>query len=189
VRRLLFLALLAVVIWGAGLVVFATSLPMPTSKNPPKADGVVVFTGGGDRLTPAMSLLNQGVAERLLISGVNPSVTRPELAALWPGDPALFDCCVDLGTEAETTDGNAAELSDWTRSHGFTSLILVTSEFHMPRALLLARDRLPNVTITPYPVASGLLGPDGRPASLAGWRRMNAEYAKFLAAWAKTIVS
>jgi uncharacterized SAM-binding protein YcdF (DUF218 family) len=136
-----------------------------------------------------MSLLNQGVARRLLISGVNPTVTRPELAALWPGDPDLFDCCVDLGLEAQTTDGNAAELGDWTRAHGFTSLILVTSDFHMPRALLLARDRLPGVEITPYPVASGLLGPGGTPSSVAGWRRLNAEYAKFLAARAKTFVS
>lgn len=188
-QRLLVAVVFIALAWAAGLLVFVSGLPRPASDPPAPADGVVVFTGGGDRVASAMSLLNDGVGKRLLISGVNPNVTRPDLAEMWPGDPALFDCCVDLGIEARSTQGNASELDSWIREHGYRSLILVTSEFHMPRALLEVRDRLPAIAITPYAVASGHLTEDGRPRNGADWRRIGGEYTKYLAARAKTIVT
>lgn len=188
-RRFLFAVLFVAAAWGVGLLLFIAELPKPSGAPPQPADGVVVFTGGEDRITSAMVLLNEGRGKRLLISGVNPRVSRPVVAEMWPGDPATFECCVDLGLEAQSTQGNATELGAWTRLHGFKSLILVTSEFHMPRALVETRDRLPDVAITPYPVASGHLGPDGRPNTMAAWRRIGSEYTKYLAACAKTIVT
>lgn len=188
-QRLFYLLVLTALAWAAGLMVFIAELPEPSAADRPKADGVVVFTGGGERVAAAMALLNEGAAKRLLISGVNPTVTRPDLAELWPGALETFECCVDLGLQAQSTTGNASELDAWTRSNGFTSLILVTSEYHMPRALVEARDRLPDVTITPYAVSSGLIGPGGRPGSFAEWRRVGAEYTKFLYARVKTMLS
>lgn len=188
-QRAIYLLILAALAWAAGLFVFIGGLPEPSAGSRPEADGVVVFTGGGERVAAAMSLLNDGAAKRLLISGVNPTVTRPQLAELWPGEAEMFDCCVDLGLQAQTTTGNASELDAWTRANGFKSLILVTSEYHMPRALVEARDRLPEVRITPYAVASGLIGPDGRPSSFAEWRRVAGEYSKFLYARIKTMLS
>lgn len=188
-QRLLHLLVLAALAWAAGLFIFIADLPKPAAGTRPEADGVVVFTGGGERVAAAMTLLNDGAARRLLISGVNPTVTRPDLAKLWPGKAETFECCVDLGLQAQTTTGNASELDAWTRANGFSSLILVTSEFHMPRALVEARDRLPDVAITPYAVSSGLIGPEGRPSSFAEWRRIGAEYTKFLYARVKTMLS
>lgn len=188
-QRLLFAIVFIALAWGAGLLVFIGGLPAPADDRPAPADGVVVFTGGDDRVASAMALLNDGVGKRLLISGVNPSVTRPDLAAMWTGDQALFECCVDLGVEAQSTEGNATELDDWMREHGYRSLILVTSEFHMPRALLETRERLKDVAITPYAVASGHLGEDGRPHGAADWKRIGGEYTKYLLARAKTIVT
>ncbi len=134
-----------------------------------------------------MSLLDRGLARRLLISGVNPATPLEEIARLWPGDRADFDCCVDLGLEARTTVGNAAELRDWVASHGFKSLILVTAEYHMPRALLETASQIPAVAVQPYPVSSGLVGPQGLPVSLADWRRLASEYSKYLAVYARTL--
>ncbi|MCB2098212.1 MAG: YdcF family protein [Parvularculaceae bacterium] len=188
-RRILFAFIFLALVWGAGLLAFISDLPAPASERPAPADGVVVFTGGLDRVSSAMSLLNDGAGKRLLISGVNPSVSRPDVAEMWPGDPAVFDCCVDLGVEARTTQGNADELDAWTRMHGYQSLILVTSEFHMPRALLETRERLPDVIVTPYPVASGLLGPDGKPQRFSDWRRIGGEYTKYLAVRAKSMLT
>ncbi len=188
-QRLLYAIVFLTLAWGAGLLVFISNLPRPSSEQPPPADGVVVFTGGEDRIASAMALFNAGAGKRLLISGVNPSVTRPQMAALWPGDAPLFDCCVDLGLEARTTRGNASELDRWTRDHGFRSLILVTSDYHMPRALVEASDRLPDVAITPFPVASAALDQGGRPETFDDWKRLGGEYTKYLAARAKSIVT
>lgn len=180
--------ILAAGAFGSGLLVFIAQLPPPATATPAPADGVVVFTGQGDRLAPAMALLDQGAGRRLLISGVNPNVKRPELAGLWPGDPALFDCCVDLGLEAQSTQGNAMELGDWAKRNGFRSLILVTAEYHMPRALLEAQRELPGVSINAYPVASGQIAAGGWPADRQAWKRLVSEYLKYLAVRAKTAV-
>ena len=188
-RRLFTAGLFVALAWAAGLVVFVSTLPSPAGGLPAQADGVVVYTGGGDRLISAMNLLNRGAGKRLLISGVNPNVTRGDLAQIWPGDPALFDCCVDLGLEAQTTQGNATELDAWTREHRYKTLILVTSEFHMPRALIETRERLPDISITPYAVASGHLGADGRPQTASDWKRIGGEYTKYLLARVKTVVT
>lgn len=188
-QRLFSAVLFLALAWAAGLLIFVSNLPGPSTASPPPADGVVVFTGGGDRIASAMGLLNDGAGKRLLISGVNPSVSRPDLAQMWPGDPALFECCVDLGLEAQTTEGNASELDAWMREHGYKSLILVTSEFHMPRALIETRDRMPDIAITPYAVASGHFGPDGRPLTAADWKRIGEEYTKYLAARVKTVLT
>ncbi|MCB2111992.1 MAG: YdcF family protein [Parvularculaceae bacterium] len=185
-RRILFALLILAVAWGGGLFMFLSEIPAPAETPPAPADGVVVFTGGFDRVSSAMALLNAGAGKRLLISGVNPRVSRTDVFEMWSGDPSLFECCVDLGQEARTTRGNADELDSWTRRNAYRSLILVTSDFHMPRALLETRQRMPDVVVTPYPVASGLLGENGKPRSLSDWRRISGEYTKYIAVRAKS---
>ena len=88
----------------------------------------------------------------MLISGVNREVRRQELRALTPGSNRLFNCCVDLGFEAEDTIGNAHEIAAWAEAKGYDSLIVVTSDYHMPRALTEIRAAAPGVELTPYAV-------------------------------------
>ena len=174
--------------WAIGFWFFLREMSgAPGAADEVKADPVVVFTGaGGSRVRAAMGLLGEGAGERLLISGVNSDISREELARLWPGEPAAFDCCVDLGWEAKSTVGNAREVRDWVQSHRFDSLILVTSDYHMPRALLETRGELPDVDITAYRVASGYLRADGLPAGADAARQLAVEYSKFLAAAVKS---
>ncbi len=174
--------ILATLAWAVGLAAFIGAMAGREAPEDARADGVVVYTGtGGARIAAGMSLLGDGAAGRLLISGVNPDISREDLARLWPGEPAAFDCCVDLGREAETTLGNAIEVRDWAQTHGFSSLILVTSDYHMPRALLETRVQLPEAELVAYPVQSGFLNEDGRPESADAFKQLAAEYTKFLA--------
>lgn len=183
----IFLGLFALaLVWAIGLVLFVTELPEIDPQPVAAADGVVVYTGGGARIAAGMTLMEQGAAKRLLISGVNPDISRDEIGKMWPGAAGTFDCCVDLGAQARTTEGNAAEVSDWAREHGFASLILVTSDYHMPRALVETHARLPAVDIVSYAVASDLLDGANRPVSVDAWRILAIEYSKYLAARAKT---
>jgi uncharacterized SAM-binding protein YcdF (DUF218 family) len=188
-RALLF-GLLGIVIASAiGFFAFLLTLPRPNGHSP-RAEAVVVYTGvGGQRIAAGMKLLEEGAGERLLISGVHPETTRSSIAALWPGEPAQFECCVDLGIEAKTTIGNAREVGDWAARHGYKRLILVTSDYHMPRALVETRDYMNSAAIVPYAVRSGFLSERGAPVGLAGWRNLVVEYLKYLAASARTLVS
>lgn len=189
-RRLVGSLFALVMIWAIGLFLFIRGVPQASEAPPAKADGAVVYTGvGGARVTSGMSVLARGDVQRLLISGVNPGTTRAQLAELWPGEADAFECCVDLGHEARSTEGNAREVRDWARAHAFTSLILVTSDYHMRRALLETRTQLPEATIIARPVESGYLDMKGRPASGEAWRRLAFEYSKFLAVRAKTLIA
>lgn len=189
-QRLILGFILVSLIWGIGLAVFINGLPAPSQSAPARAEAIAVYTGGGGaRIVAGMALFSDGAGDRLLISGVHPDTSRARVAEFWKGAPEQFDCCVDLGREALSTDGNAAEVSQWVNQHVFSSIVIVTSDYHMPRALAASRSQMPDVTLYPYVVASGYLDSDGRPNSLRAWRALAGEYSKFLLARVKAALS
>jgi uncharacterized SAM-binding protein YcdF (DUF218 family) len=180
-----FLALIGIValIWLVGLFAFAERVrSLAPATEPERADAIVALTGpSAERVNAAIRLLEQDKGERVLISGVNREVRREELRALTPGSNRLFNCCVDLGFEAETTTGNAAEIAAWTRSKGYDSLIVVTSDYHMPRSLMEIRSAAPGVELTPYAVETPSLDDSRWWRAAVTARRMTLEYMKYLA--------
>jgi uncharacterized SAM-binding protein YcdF (DUF218 family) len=185
-QALRFLALVAVVALVAGFAVFAerTTRQKPPDQVP-RADGVVVLTGaGGARIATAMTLLEKGAGARLLITGVNPTTTDEAVRRVANGSAEKFNCCVDLDRSARTTVGNAREAAAWARARGYRSLILVTSDFHMPRSMLELQHAagMKEVKITPYPVRADSGLPWWR--DIDATRRLAMEYLKYLAALA-----
>jgi len=155
---------------------------------PARADAIVALTGGSHRVEDALGLLAGGKGGRLLISGVHETTTLGEIARLNPARAALLDCCVDLDHRARNTIGNAIETRRWAAERGFASLIVVTSNYHMPRTLLELDNALPDLEIIPYSVAPAGLD------TTTWWREPNAarllavEYLKFLAVYVRTRV-
>lgn len=184
-----FLTLIAVValMWLTGLFVFAERVRgLTPAPDPTRADAIVALTGpSAERVNAAVRLLEQGKGDRLLISGVNREVRRQELRALTPGSKKLFNCCVDLGFEAENTVGNAQEIAAWARSRGYDDLIVVTSDYHMPRSLLELRGAAPGVELTPYAVSTPSLDTPSWWRATETARRMTLEYMKYLAVLAR----
>ncbi|MEO1015008.1 MAG: YdcF family protein [Pseudomonadota bacterium] len=187
-RAFLALALALAAAWSVGLIVFANAAavgPAQFAQDEPASVaasgehlGVAVFTGGEARIDVAMALLNSGVGDRLLISGVNPDTSRAQLDNFWGGDASRFDCCVDIGRQAATTVGNALEVRAWADEHDYDRVLLVTSDYHMARAALETRRAMPHATIIPYPVATPVAS---APFLQRDWRRIAGEYIKFLA--------
>lgn len=131
IRRLI---LFVIAIWLLGFAVFAVMLPNPAPMDQ-KTDAIIVLTGAKGRIPRGLSLLEDGRAKIMLISGVAPEVQPKELAAEHKIDPALFDCCIQLGKMATDTKSNAQESAAWIREHKVKSVRLVTSDWHVPRAL------------------------------------------------------
>ena len=174
--------LIALMIWGLGLLAFTTrvdhSTPAPA---PPVADGVVVLTGASNiRLEAATKLLEEGKGKRLLISGVNREATRADVQTVTKAVKPIYDCCVDLGFAAANTIGNARETADWAKSKGYDSLIVVTADYHMPRSMLELRAAMPGAKLYPYPVKTDLNAHRWWKTSISA-RRMVVEYCKYLA--------
>jgi uncharacterized SAM-binding protein YcdF (DUF218 family) len=154
------------------------------SEPPPVSDGIVVLTGGAGRVELALRLLADGRARQLLVSGTGPGdvgaiVARAGLdAGLSARLPAER---ITLGRGARTTRGNALETADWVASHGIRSLIVVTSGYHLPRAMVELRRTLPQgVVVHPVPLVPH--APDGH--DQPPWRLLLSEYAKWLGALA-----
>ena len=150
------------------------------------AQGMVVLTGGADRVSDAIELFSRGYADRLLITGVNQAITKTEIARLNPRSRELIECCVDLGYEAVNTIGNAKEARDWAEQNKITqSLIVVTSNYHMPRAMAELRHELASFDLRPYPVVTIRMRDSNWWRSLAAARVLGTEYLKYLVALAR----
>lgn len=182
--------LVALATWISGLLAFADRVARLTpAQIPAAAGGIVALTGRSDlRLQRAADLLEAGKGDRLLISGVNRQVRRSDLQSLTGVPKPLFDCCVDLGFTAEDTIGNAREAADWARGMRYASVILVTADYHMPRALLELRAAAPGLSVEPYPVATPELDAHRWSATTTGARRIIAEYSKYLTILARDTV-
>lgn len=187
-RLLLALAGALVVGLGIGFVAFADMVAKAAPPADPRADGIVVLTGDTARIDAALSLLAEGRAGRLLISGVNPSVSRETITALAGATlRPVLDCCVDIDHARDTIE-NASSTGEWAADQAFSSLIVVTSGYHMPRSLAELGEAMPDVRLIAFPV----LSPD---LDLRTWWRDPAafnllvrEYSKYLAAEARLLL-
>jgi uncharacterized SAM-binding protein YcdF (DUF218 family) len=173
-------------IWVAGLFAFAGRVQRSTpSPEPAAADGIVALTGANsnERIAAAVQLLADHRGHRVLVSGVNREVSREQLRVASGSVRRLYDCCVDLGFTAADTVGNARETAEWAKAMRFSSLIVVTSDYHMPRAMLEARAvlRPPAITLQTYAVPTQSLKTRHWWRSPGAARLMVVEYSKYLA--------
>jgi uncharacterized SAM-binding protein YcdF (DUF218 family) len=176
-----------VVAFALGFAVFAEGIERQTGRDPGRADAIVALTGGEDRIDVAVRLLAEGRGTRLLISGVNRQTSKDALRDQAPAPAELYDCCIDIGREARDTIGNANETQAWVDTHGFRSLIIVTSSYHMPRTIAELERVLPGVVLVPHAVVSEKLHVDRWWRHSATARVLFREYLKFLPAAARLV--
>jgi uncharacterized SAM-binding protein YcdF (DUF218 family) len=168
IRFLIRLIALLILLYGLGYAAFAVMLPRPAGDE--RTDAIVVLTGGKGRLERGFQLMEQGLARRMLISGVAREVRPQELIAAYDVDPRLFECCVALDRESFDTRSNADEVARWLQRRRYRSIRLITNDLHMPRAGYEVRKRVGSeITIVV----------DAVPAE-PGFEQIFVEYNKYL---------
>jgi len=183
VWRFIVLATFALAVaFVAGFLWFVASVPTEEVSIDRPADGIVVLTGGASRITDAIELLAAGRGKRLLISGVHPTTSSSELARLSPAYRRWMTCCVDLGHAAINTTGNAIETRQWVTDRGFRSVIVVTSNYHMPRTMAELRRRMPEVALVPFPVVTDKMRNEAWWSSPPTAKLLFSEYLKYIVA-------
>lgn len=179
------LATLLIACWLAGLAAFVRDASFPPVAEPLQPlDAVVALTGGSNRLDTAFDLLERDAGKKLFVSGVYRGTDIAELLNNWKDEPQKkLDCCVVLGFEADDTAGNAVETVAWLRKEGFRSFYLVTSNYHMARALLEFKAIAPDLEIVTHPVMP-------KNVDMRNWWRTPGvrnlilrEYTKYIAAY------
>jgi uncharacterized SAM-binding protein YcdF (DUF218 family) len=175
-------------LWLAGLGWFIQQIPTTPVNALPNADAIVVLTGARGRVEHGLQLLVQNKGKALFISGARDGVTLATLLDKMPSQLRRTMSSrygnklpITLGHEAENTIGNARETAQWLSQNNYRSVLLVTSNYHMPRSLGEFREALAGITITPAPVVprdfilAGGMEDDNDRALLM------SEYHKFLA--------
>jgi uncharacterized SAM-binding protein YcdF (DUF218 family) len=170
-----------------GFVGFLSQLRGAETRPSVSADGIVVLTGGSSRVSDAMELLADGFGKRLLISGVHPTNGASDISRSLPDNSlpenqSLLSCCVDLDRSAVNTRSNAAETRRWAHERGFKSLIVVTSNYHMPRAIVELSHAMPDIQLIPFVVVGDKWRDEPWWTSGATVRLLLSEYVKYLAA-------
>jgi uncharacterized SAM-binding protein YcdF (DUF218 family) len=179
-RFVLSVAVAASVLIAGSFLWFIWLIPSEEVVLDAKADGIVVLTGGSSRISDAVELLASKRGQRLLISGVNPATRQQEIARLMPEYKKIFDCCVDLDRSALNTVGNAVETRRWAKDQGFNSLIVVTSNYHIPRAMAELSHQLPEASLIAFPVVTHRLSDMWSNEATA--RLLFFEYLKYMVA-------
>lgn len=108
-----------------------------------KADCAVVLTGGPGRVREGFDLLERRQVRKLIISGVYQGVALRELNPFWPFYANLNEEDVILERRSETTFGNAQQSLPIVEALKCRDILLVTSRWHMYRAIRTFRHAFP----------------------------------------------
>lgn len=159
---------------GAALPhLLAANLPGPVR---PPADAILVLTGGENRIAEGFRAWRAGTGRELYILGAG---GKAKLDLILPGHPALTPDerrRVHIEGWSENTLENAYSAKSVVRERAFKRVVLVTADYHLPRAYLALRTVLPaEVSIAAIPVRSDWKDRNALPRTLRlffieGWK-------------------
>lgn len=144
-------------LWFFGFLVFVYAIPKKPVDISTRSDAIVVWTGGPCRITTGVELLEQGLSNKLFVSGVE--TPKPQLLGrrcqsyLSAGDVDKLRDKITFGYAALSTMGNAIETAAWAKKHEVQSVRLVTTPMHMPRALIEFHMYMPDMRVISHPVS------------------------------------
>lgn len=181
-KSIVAMSMLLIIVWMAGLILFASRVPDHVADENLKTDAIVVLTGGSGRLREGLDLLMANRARQMFVSGVYRGVDVKQLLALLQQNPDEIEQRISIGNAVDTIE-NAIETRAWMQTNNYTSMRLVTAAYHMPRSLLEFQNAMPEVTILSHPVFPDHVKQEKWwmfPGTLA---LMTTEYNKFLVVW------
>lgn len=158
---------------------FVARADRAVSPDPPiDAEAVASLTGASDARIISAVQLADSLDLPLLISGVNVDATPADIARVAKVDVDKIDCCVTLGKAAASTEGNGDEVADWARRNKVDHIIVVTSEYHMERALFELKRAMPEGHFIPHAVMTTKVRP-------ADWYRDTSTAKTLIEEWIK----
>jgi uncharacterized SAM-binding protein YcdF (DUF218 family) len=139
---------------------------LPEAAGGGKPDAILVLAGGEKRILAGLAALKKGKADRMFVLGTGHSVQPREVIPGYDSLPEPIRSRIELEGWSETTLENALSAKGIVKERGLRGVVLVTSDYHMPRAYLALRHAIPeSVPIAAMPVRSEWRGVDAR------WRK------------------
>ena len=128
--------------------------------SPKRASNIVILTGGSNRIKDGLKIINNFNKLdlkniKLLISGTGKGFTKLSVNKILSKKIDFYSfikCCIELDSKSKNTYSNAIQTKKWADKNNINQFILITSNYHMPRALLELREQIPSIKIFEYPI-------------------------------------
>ncbi len=140
-----------------------------------KYNAIVVLTGGSNRIPQGIELLKAGVGQKLFITSVHENYKKSSVTT-----NGKYHEDIILDTNAIDTYGNAVNAQKWMVENNYRSALVVTSNYHLPRAMIHFYRVMPAVEFDGYPVDSILNNTEKWWLSYQNWRLLIRSYIKFV---------
>jgi uncharacterized SAM-binding protein YcdF (DUF218 family) len=183
-KRIVFALVAAAWLWVFGLVSFVNNIPNKIDDPETVTDGIVILTGGSNRLDAGIKLLFEQKGKKLFVSGVGKETNLASLLILsgsLPNNIAELTEKIELGYDATNTRQNAEETARWVKENNYKSIRLVTSNYHIYRSLIEFKKQMPDVNIIPYPVIPDNFSTEKWWQNGSTKKLLVSEYNKYLA--------
>jgi uncharacterized SAM-binding protein YcdF (DUF218 family)/glycosyltransferase involved in cell wall biosynthesis len=194
VSVVLALAVAYVLIFHTALV-WGLAEPLKVASPPTEADAIVVFAGGvgesgeagggyQERVKQAVDLYDQGFARHMVfVSGFVFAFREAEVMRSLAVDNGVPEDAIRLVTDVTTTRDYALRSREVLAQNGWNRVLLVSSPYHMRRALLTWRQAAPEIEVTPTPSPISQFYAHARGPSLEQIRGILQEYAAIALYW------
>ena len=160
-----------------------------TKYNNKECPNIVILTGGTNRIKDGLKIIKdfnnpKKLNYKILVSGTGNGFTKSSLKKkLGPNFNAeLIKCCIDLDSVSKNTLTNAIETLKWASKNDIKEFILITSNYHMPRAILEFKNVMPNLKIYTYAITPKKHDIENWLSSYQTFSLVFTEYCKFVIA-------
>ena len=168
---------------------FKTNIIFLTNNNNIESPNIVILTGGANRIKDGLKIIeafknSKNINYKILVSGTGMGFTKSSLKKkLGPNfNSQLIQCCIDLDGVSKNTLTNASETFKWTNKNDIKEFILITSNYHMPRAILEFKNVMPNLKIYTYAITPKKHDIKNWLSSYQTFSLVFTEYCKFIIA-------
>ncbi len=160
-----------------------------TKYNNIESPNIVILTGGANRIKDGLKIIenfqnSKNINYKILVSGTGMGFTKSSLKKkLGPNfNSQLIQCCIDLDGVSKNTLTNASETFKWAYKNDIKEFILITSNYHMPRAILEFKNVMPNLKIYTYAITPKKHDIENWLSSYQTFSLVFIEYCKFIIA-------
>ena len=168
---------------------FKNNILLLTKYNDIKSPNIVILTGGANRIKDGLKIIqdfknSKNINYKILVSGTGMGFTKSSLKKkLGPNfNSQLIQCCIDLDGVSKNTLTNASETFKWAYKNDIKEFILITSNYHMPRAILEFKNVMPNLKIYTYAITPKKHDIKNWLSSYQTFSLVFTEYCKFIIA-------
>ncbi|MDR0556069.1 MAG: YdcF family protein [Holosporaceae bacterium] len=122
----------ALIIWMLLCGIFVVCIATYNPRYDRNFDYVVILTGEYRRIAYVFRMMSSYQPKSVFISGAHEKITLRDICPRGCYTKAQ----IILGKQSRNTVENAVEVYEWIRQNNISEILLITSDYHLPRSLL-----------------------------------------------------